>query len=450
VTPTGEEGLEAFVRSVVRRASIPRKVADDVAEEMRGHLVERSEALIAGGATEDDAVERAIADFGPASDVGDELGRTYHSRLWLSTVGVLLAAGDPTASPPGAIRALRLLLALNATLVAAVGVVVILAETPVLALLTAMASAVFVTAVSLAYRGLGIGRGWALTFAVGVAFVLIGSGFLQIGNAPEGTTTIPVEAIVAGAILLWVYLSWDRVRAFIQHGRPIGPRLGSAMAGALLGPTLVFVTLPHLADPTQASASDVDMRLAMACGRRDLQIPDGSLVRDRQYADLTVDLFWRRSDVMPHGVGSLFGSSAGGDTAGFRILEPAPIAIEGGGAIPVWTLDIPAQPTPSVTVVETGEVAGSFGATGISEALIPRTMGSFTVFVDEAPIQSGRTIRITWSIRPDQDGAQPWPRIEVAYAHLDRFLLLGQVACGEHTTGSADATPAPEQDPFLP
>jgi hypothetical protein len=77
-------------------------------------------------------------------------------------------------------------------------------------------------------------------------------------------------------------------------------------------------------------------------------------------------------------------------------------------------------------------------------------MGSFTVGVEPDRIRSGETIHIGWSLGPTQDGAQPWPRAEVAYAHLDRFVLLGHVACGQQTTGSAGRQPVPAQKPFMP
>ena len=105
---------------------------------------------------------------------------------------------------------------------------------------------------------------------------------------------------------------------------------------------------------------------------------------------------------------------------------------------------------PSVTVVETGEVAGWFGSTSPSVELIPRTLGSFTVGIQLEQIRSNHTIRIVWPLGPMQDGTQPWPRAEVAYAHLDRFVLIGDVTCGERARGTADRQPAPQQPGFMP
>jgi DNA-binding transcriptional regulator of glucitol operon len=447
MTPEAGERLRAHVHSIVHGASVPLADADDLTEEMLGHLIERADALMIGGAAEDDAIRTAIADFGEVPAVSGELGRTYHSRLWVSTVGVLLTARDGIPTPPGAVGALRLLIVVEALLWVALGAVALLTATPIHAVVMAAASAVFVGAAVLAHRGLRAGQAWALTFAIGLAFVTLAAGLAEMSHAPAGTTTISLTAIAAAVILVWLAGSWEQARRFVAGSRSIGPRLGAALGAALIGPTLAALAIPAFADPTQASASDVDMTLAMTCGRRDQQIPDGPLVHDRQYADLVVDLFWRRSDVLPQGLAGVVQSSGAGDTAGFRIIEPVPIDIENGGAMPSWMLD---RPDPRVTVAETGEVAGWFGSTSPSVALIPDTMGSFTVGIEPDRIQSHRTIRIGWSLAPTEDGLQPWPRAEIAYAHLDRFVLIGSVGCGEKSSGSAKATPAPAQERFLP
>jgi hypothetical protein len=447
VTPEGEHRLRSFVRAIVEGASIPRTDADDLIDEMLGHLVERVETLTAEGATEDDAIRTATAEFGDVGAIGVELGRTYHSRLWASTVGALLAAREVPANRPRVVGALRLLLALQAILAALLGASALLAETPVRAVVAVAASAMFIVAAALALRAIGTGHAWALTFGVGVAAVTVLLGVAGVSNAPPGTTTIPVGAIAAAGLLMWVAVSGDELRPFVATSPPIGRRRGSALAAALLVPTVIGTAWPGLPDPTQATAADVEMTLSMACGRRDLQLPDGPLLLDRPFADLTVDMFWRRADLLPGGISGLTGGARGGDTAGFRITEPPPIEFDGGGAMPTWMLDVPA---PKVVVVETGEVAGWFGATSPSVALIPDTMGSFTVGVETDRIRTNRTIHIGWSLGPTQDATQLWPRAEVAYAHLDRFVLIGDVTCGERTKGTADRQPGPPQPRFLP
>jgi hypothetical protein len=84
--------------------------------------------------------------------------------------------------------------------------------------------------------------------------------------------------------------------------------------------------------------------------------------------------------------------------------------------------------------------------------LLPQDIaGSFTMAIDAQAIKPGHTIRTTWHLVQGQDGEVPWPRFEVAYAHLDRFLLMGTVGCGELAQGHQVPVPlneAPPADPF--
>jgi hypothetical protein len=93
-----------------------------------------------------------------------------------------------------------------------------------------------------------------------------------------------------------------------------------------------------------------------------------------------------------------------------------------------------------VVDLDTGEPAGWFGGSAPSVELLPETIGSFTVGLDPAAIQAGRTLRSTWLVVPSADGDAAWPVVEVAYAHLDRFLLLATAGCGESTVGTEVAS----------
>lgn len=46
-----------------------------------------------------------------------------------------------------------------------------------------------------------------------------------------------------------------------------------------------------------------------------------------------------------------------------------------------------------------------------------------------------------WNVTP-ASGAASWPRAEVSYAHLDRFLLQATVGCGEHRAAASVPVPA--------
>ena len=439
VTPEGERRLRSFVRAIVEGASVPRTDADDLLDEMLGHLVERVEALTAEGATEDDAIRTATADFGDVGAIGLELGRTYHSRLWASTVGVLLTAREVTASRPPVVGAIRLLLVLHAIVAALIGASALLSETPVRAVVAVAASAMFIAAAVLAHRALGTGHAWALTFGVGVAAVTLLLGVVGVSNAPPGTTIIPVGAIAGAWILIWTARSGDELRPFVASSTPIGVRRGSALAAALLVPALIGTAWPDLPDPTQATAADVEMTVAMECGRRDLDINDGPVFRDHQFVALSLELRWRRVDLLPNGIGGGFRGDAGSDTAGFRLDDPQP-EDPSADVFPGWTL----YPNDAdVHIVETGESAGWWGSWGPSDALIPPTMNAFTVATNNATFRAGQRVRIVWTMGPSAQETRPWPDAQVAYAHLDRFALFARVRCGEQAAGYKKGVPVP-------
>lgn len=75
------------------------------------------------------------------------------------------------------------------------------------------------------------------------------------------------------------------------------------------------------------------------------------------------------------------------------------------------------------------------GAGGPMSALDPETAGRLRAHA------GGRMIRSTWLLTPSSDGVTPWPRVQVAYAHLDRFLLLATAGCGESAVASEAELP---------
>jgi hypothetical protein len=111
-----------------------------------------------------------------------------------------------------------------------------------------------------------------------------------------------------------------------------------------------------------------------------------------------------------------------------------------GAIVPTWLL---ANDGPEVVDVQTGVSAGWFGASAPSEALLPPTVGSFTIGIEPSAMQAGHTIRATWLLVPLSPAAAAWPRIEAAYVHFDRFVLLGSVSCGETVLGHEAPLPQP-------
>ena len=433
-----EARLRSFVHSIVTGAAVPSRVRDDLEEEMLGHLLERLAAQRAAGIPADDAAQRVIAEFGDPAALSADLARTYHSSVWASTVGVLLAHHVSEDRRPRAVSAMAFVVGVAAALNAIGAAVGIATFTPGRAVVAGVSGFVLVAMSVLVVKGLTVGQRWAFSLGRAVLAVFVVAGIVQAIAAPPETTIIPLGSIVAGSVLVWALGERGRIAAWFAGSPAIGRRLATALAAAFVAGSFGDVAGPTLTDPTQARPSDVDMVLAMDCGQRPFQVPDGPLIPDQQFARIEVDLSWGRTDLLPFGLAGLTGQDRGGDTAGFRMIDAAPPA-SAGRHDPSWLL---LENEPSITVAETGQVAGWFGSTSPSVALIPDTIGSFTVGIEPSALAPGRTIRIAWVVAPSQDGTQPPPRAEVAYAHLDRFLLLGTVGCGERRNGIPQPLPA--------
>jgi len=360
VTPEGEERLRAQVERIVRAGVVPRRSRADVAEEMLGHLSEAVERLRAAGADEHAAIDQALGDFGETDVVADELARTYHSELWLSTIGVLVGGREDLPKAPGAIVALRLVLWLDMALAAITAWLALANGTPVRAVLVAIGAIAYGAGAALALRGLLAGRRWAFRYAIGVLFLMVGSAWLDIDvGTRAGRSVIPVSGIVAACILVYAWASLDRIREFLAGSTPITSRLSLTLGATLLGSVATGLTGATIMDPTQATARDLDMTVAMICGRKDLESGEGVL-RDRQVVTVTVDLRWRRVDALPFGLAGAVNGDAGSDTSGFRFDDPEPEEPDADGQfIPGWTLF---STQADVRVVETGAQVGGWGA----------------------------------------------------------------------------------------
>lgn len=436
ITPASEARLRAHVATILSRAAVPAHLRDDLAEELYGHLVERMRVHQSSGLSATDAVERAIAELGTADQLARDFSRTYHSRLWASTVGVLLPAVAPRDQRPAVVGWLRFTLGL-AMLIAGIGLALLLPQaTPMRALGTFVAEAFGLWAMGLAIGALARGQRWALLYAVAISVEFLVWGVASVLAAAPGSVTIPLGTILAAAVLLAVYAAWDRLQAFVAGSAPIGRKMGVVLLLSLLIPATVPPVLAALPDPTQAGPDDLGMSLSMRCDRGDVVVAGIGNVPDIQRVTLVAGMSWQRSDLLPGGVVGLLNSSDFGDSAGFRLLDDAPDL-----PLPTWLL---ANGDVSVVDAATGEQAGWFGSTVPSVALLPETIGSFTIGIAPEAIRAGHTIRATWLLTPVSDAGAAWPRIEVAYAHLDSFLLEGTVSCGETATAHQVPLRAPE------
>jgi hypothetical protein len=429
MTPEVEDRLRAQVTSTLAVAAVPGATRDDLAEELFGHLVERWQSGVDEGLDEDRAADRAISEFGASEDIGHEFARTFHSRLWVSTIGVLLPASVSPDTKPGVVTALRFVLGLT-WVWSSVGLVLGIAlATPVRALIGTAAELLGLVVIVLAYQALARGQRWALWYALGVVVTWVVSGVWQAASAPPSTFTIPVGAILALILLAIVRGAWPELRAFVAASAPVSGLLGAALVVSLVAPNVASPLLAVLPDPTQATAADLGLRISMTCGRMPLSPSSGAI--QGQEVSLTADMTWRRTDLWPEGLIHALAPTPDGDSAGFLP--------EGDG-----TRWLPSD-QPTVVDLATGQTAGWFGSTSPSIGLLPVTSGGMTIGIDQSAIQPGQSIRATWHLFPSIDAGTTaaWPLFEVAYAHLDRFLVIGTVGCGQTTLGHQAPLPLP-------
>jgi hypothetical protein len=161
--------LRAHVADLLAGGGIPATTRDDLAEELYGHLIERVIAHRADGMTEADAAAWAIAEFGSVDQLSGDLGAVYHSRLWASTIGVLLPAMAVRDQRPGVIGWLRLTLVVAMLLSALRLIVGAWQATPLRALGTGVAGVIGLVVFALAFHAIARGQRWALWCAIAVA-----------------------------------------------------------------------------------------------------------------------------------------------------------------------------------------------------------------------------------------------------------------------------------------
>jgi hypothetical protein len=75
------EKIERYVEEVCRRLGGPREMRLHVRQELREHLLDAVESLRAGGMSEQEAVKKALEDFGATAEVRGALEEAHGQRL---------------------------------------------------------------------------------------------------------------------------------------------------------------------------------------------------------------------------------------------------------------------------------------------------------------------------------------------------------------------------------
>jgi len=408
--------LRAHVDRVLAASSVPDGQREDVSEELYGHLYERWQEAIATGLLPQAAAASAIEAFGTPGAIGPQLTSAYHSRLYASTIGLLLPTNTSSGGVEGFGRALVLLgLGIVGQLILAVALAILASPLPAIAGIAAcLYGALFSV---LAIKGLDRGQRWALRFVQAICFIDIVAS-IDLAFASSQASVLAVGIAVA---IDWWIITGVRVPD-VSADESVGlRRLATPFAiaslvvaygvpvGALLAP-----------DPTQAAAYDLSMRVTANCPASG----PWSVVADLRWSK--TDLFGGRLlPVLNDGIGLSVG----------RDDDTAPAFP--GDAMPAFDEDVTGGDLVDLSTGAT--IHADLGPADEWTTPTVFNVGNRKFSIDPTVMQAGRTYETTFLL----DGASAdegvvWGgrdgRFRVRYEHLGRWGLEVIATCGHTET----------------
>jgi hypothetical protein len=445
-----ESRLRAHVEATLVSARVPHQVHDDLAEELYGHLWTRWQEAIGSGLDEQAAAESAIRSFGSAQRLGVEMTAAYHSRLYASTIGVLLPAVAGSADRPAGLGRLQALL-----LIPMLGVVVAAAGelgslTPGRAALAVVGAAAAVSMSLAAILAIGRGQRWALRYAQLLLFLALAFAVDTLVTMPANTYQLPIAGLL-GLYCLGPALGAD-LRKWTAASRPLGKLLGPLVVLTVAAGMSLPFAAPILPDPTQVGPGDLGLRLSAACTRD----ASGYVTA----LDLTTEFRWDRLDLLPSGIKggleTLAGRDTGGDGLLYGVLPGAgPNLAEYEGK---W-LDPPTSDFSSATwpignasqqeLRDNGSVAGPspWGQEPLLAETTDRWLYADVETISASMLQAGHQFAFRQRVLPSSIAGTPAdrdPLIFIRYQHLDRFVVEAVATCERPGIGVPVAIPRVE------
>jgi hypothetical protein len=425
--------LWAHVDGILDRSAVPAADRDELAEELFGHLWQRWRDEVAAGLEIEAAAAVAIESFGGADELAPGMTRAFHSRLFASTIGVLLPAVVPPDDRPYGFTRSRFLLGL-AALFTAGGIVVYAWNqplTPIRELIFLVVNAFSLAMLVLAYRALERQQRWALLLIQLLATAIVVSGLADFFFKP---ITINVVAVLA-LFVLWVVRN-EEMAEWVANSRPVGIGLGLAIAAAVVLPYVTQPVLASLPDPTVASADDLAMRVTVTCEH----VPDGVTGGSVQ-----VDLRWNRTDLLPYGpIGAIYGGMSSTDNLGLSSVS----GLEYSGPpfqFPQGQQEGLGYSASSFVDAETGLDAGASVWAYSGSPFFQ--VGSEGTPIDPGTIVAGRPYRGTYDFQLQQPApTEDAPVFQIRYDHQHRWGVEAVAACGQTVDGQSVTTP-PQQPP---
>jgi hypothetical protein len=421
------------VESILNGAAFRKRDRADLAEELYGHLWQRWQDALASGMDEEAAADQAIRSFGQPARLSQDVTLAYHSRLYASTIGVLLPTVVVPREKPRAYWTFWLIHFLTFFAIINLGVRALMEWTPLRAGVGLAGCLVAYVAVFTAFGAYGARQRWALGFArfelpflfwwgallawsgmpaeqlqASMVGLMVGSVVMAIAQSPPRADDSPGRPAPVRVALSFVPRDW-RLRSLSawMYDRPIPRRLLVGLSGMLIvGSALPFVAL-NIADPTQIGPADMQVELSVACTR--------STSGDVDTVDVTASFLFRRADLWPNGL-----MRAGGGPT-----DEIALAVEGArpNGVPMITPQLTQAATGRDTTDGSPLTFGSTGQDGRSAMALP----------DSTRFKAGHLYEVTWnySVAPGLRDITP---AVFGYDHLERFYLQSKASCGETST----------------
>ena len=423
--PTPAERLRGHVDRILDRASVQQSDREELVEELYGHLWQRWQDQLAAGLSTDAAAAAAIAGFGEPDRLGRDMTAAYHSRLYASTIGVLLPVVAASGDKPHGYGMARLFLFLIGAVEAltVIGVLVLNRLTPVRMLVAELMMLAAVSVTVLAYRALARSQRWAVVYVKFLVLVYVAYCVVQVFVPP---TTISITGFLV-AIFVFPAAFDSRLTEWVAASRRTGPVAGAVIVASVLMGIAANPLAAAIPDPTQASPADLSMTVRVDCTRTAGQVTSGTV---------TATIRWVRTDFLPEGFRpgmsqtDDFGVSAASDSYVLPNAPPFPHGLEDGVVAGDWAyVDAEAGKSAAVDVFM---LSSTFFDTGVDQ--IP---------IDPGSIRADRDYVGTFGfVSQDPTGLPDDPIFRIRYDHQGRWGVQAFATCGQSVVGQP-ATPDP-------
>lgn len=417
--------LYAHVESILNGASFRQRDRQDLSEELYGHLWQRWQDAVASGLGEEAAADQAIRSFGGPASLSRDVTLAYHSRLYASTIGVLVPTVADAKGKPRAYWVIYFLLFTTFWAMAYGQAEALMSWTPLRAAIGFGGTLTAFIAASLVFQAYRARQRWTLRFAgleVGLLVWWIGILASTTHFSPEVAVGAGAGLGIAGLAFAWPWhllplSSWRDLRlrslSSWMYERPIPRRLLVGLGTMLVVGSAMPVVALNVADPTQIGPADMQVGLTVTCDR--------SASGYVSAVDVTASFLFQRTDVWPNGLVGAFQGSGPTDEIAWVVEGSRPNGVP--MITPMLTRAGTARDTTDGTPLALGSPENRDGR-------------AFLTIPDSARLRAGHRYEVTWlySVAPGLRDSDITP-VTFGYDHLERFYLQATAGCGQTATG---------------